>query len=227
MKWSTLGTGADIDGLQRVQSLHRRGGLLGCGLLGLLVHAHLTELLCHTGNTPLHHGRAWLTRIGGIGRLISSGSSAIGRLTVWLLRSLSSAITVARLLVAHWLLAIAVAGGLASCCCWRCRIGTTSRGLASIGTGTKVEGLAGVCALLLGCATSRRGSGGALLIIVRLRCSCVLLSRVLGILGGVLVSLGRVPWLVASHVCSAVLCCAVLYWLSTLTNEGYKCRERK
>jgi hypothetical protein len=155
MEWSTLD--ANVDRLERVQTLSGRGGLLGslCGLLLLLLlwsHAHLRELLCHAGDSS---GSGTV----GIWRLVSSSGSAVCCSGLLLLR-----VGVAGGLLDRGTVAIAssglggtVGGGRRNSLC---------RGLAGIGASAELKGLTGIGSLLLCWELGGRPGGARLRLVV-------------------------------------------------------------
>jgi len=156
MEGSTLN--ADVDRLERVQTLGSRSGLLRslCGLLLLLLlrcHAHLRKLLCHAWNS---------SRSGTIGiwRLVPSGRSAVScsRLLLLRVRVASGLLDRGAVAIASSGLSGAVGGG---------RRGSLCRGLASIGAGAEFKGLTSIGSLLLcwDLGGSRHGGAGLRLVV--------------------------------------------------------------
>ena len=150
---------ADVDGLERVQALQclgRLGGLLSWLLRG---HAHLCELLCHRRHTTAGSSVGIRSLVSRGRSLVSLSGVSLGGL---LLLLLLLRIGVGGLLHGG---AIAIAGGrLSSGAVGSCGRRSLSCCQTSICAGSKLEGLASVCSLLLCRSLSRVGSASRLVV---------------------------------------------------------------
>lgn len=171
MEWLALH--ADIGRNQRVQPLSGLRNLLWLRCCSLSTHAHLRELLGYA----LYTRSSRLLRVAGLRSLIAH-RLAVSGLTVCR-RLLSSCWIDVTWLSVCWLLGHTVGGlllGRVSECALRGRgAWCYRRSLACICTGSKIEGLTGVCSLLLTTRCWRR-SGSLLLICAILFLLAVLLA---------------------------------------------------